>query len=296
MTIQMDEETLAASQDGMQVSSMIELPFPAPYLWVINGDVKLKASGGAQYFGGFSTDAEKLIEAGLPYNQTEPPAGWTREEIIAANGKSIDSFMSRSVIVAPIDFRKSWFWKTPGGIAQRSADYFQGARQHVQALVYLSGKKDGAFVPWGPAVLSAKGFQAKNLLHAFEVWNKATDGQRKKVAPGVPAWFFYLAIGTFGPDRKTEMVGQGSQQSPITPISAYVPDVITPEQVEALFVGNDIAKEMMLTKKDAAEWLKAWGTPTPRGVVPVAGAPIVAETGNALPPEEPPFEEEEVPF
>jgi hypothetical protein len=297
MTIQIDQETLDEFQGTMQTSGTIELPFPVPYIWVINGDLKLKELGGPQAFGGWQVEAEKMLEAGLPYGQTEPPSGYVRKNVLDGKGKQVDSFLTRSVIVAPIDFRKSWFMKTPGGLVQRSADYFEGSRQHAQALVYLAGKKEGVFQPWGPAVLSAKGWQVKNLLKAFESWNKATTTPRQKVAPGVPAWFFYLAIGTFGAEVNTVMVGKGSDTSPITPISAYIPEKITEEQVESLFVGQEVADDMAMLKRDAQEWLHAWGSPTPRGTTQVQPAAILEETGGYA-PEEPQFsgDEPDIPF
>jgi hypothetical protein len=295
MTIQLDDDTLQAFQGTMQTSGSIELPFPVPYIWIINGDPKLKELGGPQAFGGWQVEAEKMLEAGMTYSSNEPPAGFIRKDVTSTDGKVTDSFLTRSVIVAPIDFRKSWFMKTPGGLVQRSADYFEGSRQHAQALVYLAGKKDGVFQPWGPAVLSAKGWQVKNLLKAFESWNKATATARQKVAPGVPAWFFYLAIGTFGTEVNTVMVG-GNAKSPITPIGAYIPDKVTEAQIESLFVGQEVANEMVLLKKDAQEWLHAWGSPTPRGYVQQAPAQIIEE-GQPF-PDEPPFptDETEIPF
>jgi hypothetical protein len=297
MAIQLNDETLEAFQDSMRVAGTIELPFAVPYLWVINGDVKLEAVGGAQYFGGWSTDAQKMIEAGQDYGKDTAPAGWIRQQVISSTGQRVDSFLSRSAIVAPIDFRRSWFWKGDGGLVQRSPDYFQGSRQHVQALVYLAGKSNGSINPWGPAVISAKGFQANNLLKSFETWNKATASIRKQVAPGVPAWFFYLAIGTFGTERHDRMVGPTGKQSGITPIGPYIPETITADQMESLFVGQEIANDMVIIKREAQEWLKAWGTPSPRGPAQASPAAPIIEEAYPVPPEEPPLPDDgDVPF
>lgn len=296
MPISLDTETAAAlNQTSIVASGAIELPFPAPYLWVINGDARLKTTGDARYFGGWATDAEKMAEISLIYGGTESPAGWLREEIVAESNKSLDCYLTRSVLCAPIDLRKSWFVMATGGSVSRSPDYFAGSRQHVQALVWLAGKSaDGKITPWGPAVLSAKGFQAKNLLQSFADWTHQTESLRRKIAPGVPAWCFYLAIGTFGKERKTKMVGASGAQSPITPIGAYIPDHLTEETLESLFVGQEIASEMVRAKQDAAEWLQAWGTPSPK---PAGQAAPQA----ALPPDESDFLDpippgEEIPF
>jgi hypothetical protein len=125
-------------------------------------------------------------------------------------------------------------------------------------MVIKSGDNGNSiYQPWGPAVLSAKGFQVKNLLGSFGAWDKHTSTLRRKIAVGVPAWCFYLAVGTFGKDRHQVMVGSGSQ-SPITPVGAYLPENLSEETLSKLFVGQQVAEAMVQYMDGAADWLSAW--------------------------------------
>ncbi len=157
MTIVLNPDTAAELREGMQVSNAVELPFLAPVFYALNGDQKLRQLGGAQYFGGFAADAAKLLDAWA--DQGAFP-GLVRLDRPVKN-KTIDEFITRALIVAPIGTRSSWFSEGQDGNLTRSADYFPGARMHVQALVMVAHKKDdGTFEPWNAAVLSGKGHQA----------------------------------------------------------------------------------------------------------------------------------------
>jgi hypothetical protein len=107
-------------------------------------------------------------------------------------------------------------------------------------------------------VLTAKGYQARNLLDAFNLWNKATAPIRWKAAPGVPAWCFYLSLGTYGKERHVMNVGKPGAQSPITPITAYIPESFDEELISSLFVGEELAEKMAELQDQAADWLGAW--------------------------------------
>ena len=107
-------------------------------------------------------------------------------------------------------------------------------------------------------MLTAKGYQAKNLLDSFSLWNRSTSKIRGKIAPGIPAWTFYLSVGTYGDKRNQVMVGQGNSQSPITPVGAWVPKEITEPVMESLFVGEDHAEAMAVYLESADEWLHAY--------------------------------------
>lgn len=281
MTIELDKSVSSRLNDGMQLGGGIELPFFAPVIWCMNGDARLKQLGGASYFGGWACKAEDIEAAKQMGNPI--PHGFTLGDITAADGKSFAAYTSRSVLVAPIAVRTAWV--TQAGT--RTAHFVQGGRQHTQAVCYLASK-NGETSPWGPVVLSAKGFQAKNLSGAFSAWSKHTASLRHKIAPDVPAWCFYLAVGTFGNDRKQVMVGKSSQ-SPITPISAYLPDNLTEETMTKLFVGQKIAEAMVQYLDDSKEWLDAWNIKDSASAVPAA-----AGDDGFFPDEQPPMED--IPF
>lgn len=256
MTIELNPNIASRLTEGMEESGGIKLPFYAPYLWTINGNPQLKQLNNAQYFGGWATKMEDMIEFISQYGKKDLPAGFENVEISPKSGQAYDALIARHVIVAPIAMRKSWLSGMDNG-ATRHSEYIKGGRLHVQALVLLASKKDNQYLPFGPVVLSAKGFQAKNLEGAFSDWKRHTAALRRQIAPNIPAWCFYLAIGTFG-EYRTKMVGQKKAQSSITPIGAFLPKNLVAETLEGLFVGPEIASEMADYLEQAGEWLKAW--------------------------------------
>ena len=265
---------------GMRAGETVELPFPVVYVWALNGQASYKSQGGALYYGGWACKTEDL-QGTADQQGLSIPADWKQVTIASRDGGEFEAFTSRSILVAPIGKRLSWLLD-----GKRSADYMEGGRRHLQVLAYMAegrgenGRKQ--FIPWGPVVLTAKGYQARNLLDAFARWEKATAQIRWKVAPGVPAWCFYLALGTFGKERQPVNVGKPGAQSPITPITAFIHERYNDELLTNLFVGNEVASIMSDLQDQAADWLNAWKGSTP------AGPDEFQETG--FPPEE------EIPF
>ncbi len=289
MTIEIPEEIGNRLSEGMAGEGGAQLPFLAPVLWIVNGNLRLKSVGGAQYFGGWATNQEDIDSAAESLGKNIP-AGLTADEMTSKDGKPFSVYTARAVIVAPIAVRTSWTARDGG---MRMHDYFPGARHHGQALVYLASKEGQKYTPWGPAVLSAKGFQVKNLMSAFDVWNKATLGIRRKVAPKVPAWCFYLAIGTFGQEAKQVMVGAASSQSPITPIGPFLPESgVTEELLVRLFVGQEVAAEMADLLEQAQDWLNAWKQDRQGN----NGGGMPADYAGEYPDPVEPGTEEDVPF
>lgn len=263
MSITLDQNLSKKLEDGMHSGDTIELPFPVFYAWSLNGQTGYKSqakSAPALYYGGWAAKSED-VQAVAEQGGMQPPTGWVQAVIDTREGRELSIYAARSVVVAPVGKRESWL--LPDN--RRTPKYTEGARRHVQALAYMA-EKQGAngsakFIPWGPVVLTAKGYQAKNLLNAFTAWEKASSGIRFKIAPGVPAWCFFLALGTFGTERVAENVGKTGAQSPITPITAYIPEKLSDETMESLFVGEDLAGVMAELQDQAREWLDAWKEP-----------------------------------
>jgi len=254
------DPTLARKLDlGMRSSESVELPFPVVYVWALNGQASYKSQGGALYYGGWACKAEDM-QAMTDQQGLSIPADWKLVTIASRDGGEFEAYTNRHVIVAPIGKRESWL--TDG---KRTTEYVEGGRRHLQVLAYMAeargenGSKQ--FVPWGPVILTAKGYQARNLLDAFARWNKATAQLRWRVAPGVPAWCFYLSLGTFGKERQAINVGKPGAQSPITPISAYISERLNDELMANLFVGNEVAALMADLQDQASDWLNAWKEP-----------------------------------
>lgn len=270
--------------EGMGASGKVELPFPVLYAWVLNGQSAYKSQGGALYYGGWACKAEDM-EALAKNAGVFIPENWHPAAIATKDGGEFAAYITRFVVIAPIGKRISWLFND-----RRYPEYTEGGRQHVQVLTIMATKNEkDEYVPWLPAVLTAKGYQARNLLDVFSRWDKATAGLRYRLSPGVPAWCFYLALGTFGKDRAVINVGKSGVQSPITPISVYLPEEMTEDKLAPLFVGNDTVRRMVEYQEQAQEWLKAWRQPSLEQQPATAAA---EENGGFVPenfPEDPLF-------
>jgi len=247
-------------KDGMEHGGSIQLPFAAPFVYVQNGNPQLKAAGGVSYFGGWSTDKDAMDEC-LKETGQELPKYFTAEEMTSSEGKPLSNYASRFVVCAPIAFRESWIKNK-----DRYPEYQEGTRRHVQMIAYLAdswiegekGKRQRLYAPWGPVVLTAKGYQAKNILDAFGAWIHMTKDVRRVIAPEVPAYFFSACLGTFGEEPNFQRVGKGAQTSLITPIELYQPPTMDEAVVRRLFVGEAVYTIMSDCKEQAKDWLVAW--------------------------------------
>lgn len=243
---------------GMDDELGVTLPFPAPLLYVINGMPAYKALNNAQYWGGWGVDAEKMDEA-IQDTSAVFPLSFTEAVNENKDGKEYKIYCTRSVIVAPIGKRFSWV-KQDGKQVVRSTQFFDGARMHIQVLGYMAqkGPEGKGIVPWGPVLLSAKGYQAGNVIEAFRAWKKVSAAARKQFASNLDSEFFYLPVGTFGTERVTETKGKGTAKSSITPLKPYLPQEIDEAYLTRMFVGEEVAATMATCKDEAEPWLAAW--------------------------------------
>jgi hypothetical protein len=269
---------------NLEQRGAITLPFDVVYLWVHNGDSKLEKLGGADYHGGWSgkkAECDSYCESrGLKI-----PAGFTETSKRVTGNVKLELYCSRFVLVAPVGFRESWAIDR-----SRFAEYTPGARHHVQMLVYLyekqqpDPKQPSTYTPWGPVVLSAKGFQANNLIKSLSTWASALDPVRRKICPETPPHFFLRAVGTFGKEPSFAEVGSGSKKSTITPIEVFIPEKVDEVSLSAWFVGADMALVMADLAGQAKTWLAAWNT----GSVAGTTADLSGQAANYdNPPEEP---------
>ena len=257
---ELDAETAAGLSAGMEFGGAVELPFIAPLFWALNGTPQHKAQlampGGAPalYYGGWMCEREDLDEAVQAGGGTALP-GLIPTDFVNREGKELPCYSTRRLILAPIGVRSSWVLR-----GTRSPNYLAGARQHAQVLVLLANSPDEGktYQPWGPAVLTAKGYQAQSILDGLKAWNRHTQAWRSTHAPNTPAWAFYLGLGSFGDAPKTRMVGKSGAQSPITPLEAYLPEKLSDEMMKKLFAGRDTARRMADLARLASEWLHDW--------------------------------------
>jgi hypothetical protein len=254
--IELDSQLARKLEQGMRTGDSTELPFPVVYIWALNGQGSYRSEGGALYYGGWASKSEDLQDAAEAQN-LDLPKDWVPVTISSRDGGEFEAYTARNIIIAPIGKRLSWLHD-----GKRSSAYVEGGRRHLQILAYLAENRgeseEPRFKSWGPVVLTAKGYQARNVLDALARWEKATASIRRKVAPQIPAWCFYLSLGTYEKERQAINVGKPGAQSPITPITAYIPEKLTEKLMEDLFVGSEVANAMSEYHDQASDWLKAW--------------------------------------
>lgn len=231
----------------------VELPFPVAYLWWNSGQADRSQEGsGVRYFGGWAADAQDVEAAGLTLPE------FAREFWTAKDGGSYEVYTRRSVAVAPI--------------AKRFR-FFEG-RGHLHILSLLASLQNKSYLPWGPVVLSAKGYAAMSLESALNTWAKDTAKERREFANNLPAHFFYAPLGTFGRERQQAMAGKKGQQSPYTPVQVWLPENITVETLRKWFVGTETSNLMATLKAEATPWLEAWKQREQAAAVPENGDDI----------------------
>jgi len=253
----MEQSALDNLKDAEASGEGIRLPFPVPYIFVINGDAKMKAVAEktpALYFGGWATDADQmgeLIDAGVI---PEFPKHFVAYEGVSGSN-TWNGLCGRTVTLSVVARRQRWLNKD-GDSSPKFNKETGSTRRHVQilALVYSEGK------PLGYCVVSAKGFQAGNLLGALKEWEIAISKHRKAInATTLPLSAFALTFGTAGDKPNFVSVGSGETRE-ITPIQAIIPEDMSPEKVAKRFVGKVVLQENASRLEMAREWLEAWST------------------------------------
>lgn len=250
--ITLPDDVIDPIKESMEAGGGVQLPFDVCYFWVVNGDARMSQMGGVSYFGGWNGSRDAIDEF-VASTQNVVPASFKAVDRTYEDGKTSTNYETRHLIVAPIAFRQSWM--TDDNL--RHDHYVNGGRQHAQYLAYMMVKEGENYAPWGPVVLSGKGYQARNITDAFSAWEHATKDARRAIAPNVPSYFFALAIGTFGQTPDFKEVG-GKAKAKITPIKPYMPEQITPELMRKLFVGESVAAIMADLRNQAVDWLNAW--------------------------------------
>ena len=234
----------------------VKLPFPALYAFVTNGDPKQKAAAKtapALYYGGFATDAVKAGELVDDGSLPHLPEGWAPFSGVGEKG-DWDGLCVRAITIARIASRAHWINQE----ARQSGPHYDAAkgltRQHLQVLCLLYS----ASKPFGYCVLTAKGFQAKNLMDAFTAWKTAIGKYAKEInASTIPLGGFAITIGTQGEQPDYVSVGKAAT-SKITPIKALIPDDFSAEKLAKRFIGAQNLSANAERLDIAAEWLAAW--------------------------------------
>ncbi len=255
------DEGIAEELSGAMAGDQIVLPFPALYVWWINGDQKLKPRSAdptladiVPWTGGWASTTPEDFESVCSEIYGDLLPGWEQTVLINTNGENFGAYVTRYLSIAIIGQRERW-----EKVERDNADSRQ--RSHTQILGYAGFRdKEKGFLPFGPMVMSAKGLSGKALKDALQEWNRQTAKLRKESAKNLPAWLFYATLGTFGNEPNLRMVGKGSNQSPITPCQIYIAKELDADKLAKVFVGREIALLMSEYRKQAAEWLNAWKT------------------------------------
>ena len=231
-----------AAKDSLRgTSTALPCPYPAPEMYWRNGDstfATVNEIQDARRFGGWGVNKEAMSDLSVP------PDWILFEGLVGkASGETYDAYMTRSVWAAPIVRR--WRWN----------DYTN--RGEVQYLCYMAHIENKVAKPWGMVILSAKSLDTKVLDGLFAKFKSATAEARGNTAPN----FFYHPLGTFGPKPVYETRGKGNKTSQVTPPQLYIPSAgFSPELMQTVFVGKDIAAEIVAAIKNPAliEWAAEW--------------------------------------
>lgn len=247
------QDRLHQAEAGVGVTEG-SLPFDAPLFYVQNGKANMPGDIPALKFGGWATESDKMDTIVQTNKRTMPPQ-LVRGVITTTDGKAVQVYTARSLVVSIATFRTSWISKNG---RERFPEYRDDTRRHVQALAIMAvPEPTGNLGIWGPVVLSAKGFQAKKLLSAMDDWSKHTAVIRAQHAPGVPAFMFYSAIGTFGDQPVFEQVGKGNQRSSITPIVVKQNELTLPI-LQKIYGGEALLDAITKVQEDSKQWVSAW--------------------------------------
>lgn len=261
-----------AFDGNMNDRTAVELPFPCPPFFIVNGDEKLEALKNVQYFGGFACGAEKLQFAAEHWQDIPfPIPAFQKINLAVKGGVKVEVLASRSLIVAPIGIREYSSIKSDTG-RKRVAPFTKGARPGIQALCVLGCRDEQNVIhPWAPVMLTASGYQVNHLKEAFASWRKAIKPLVQKLIPeeGTNSTLnlFWMFVGTFG-ERKQEIVGKGSDSQFITPVTSYIPDDLDEKKVESLYVGYPVAEFMADLSNQSKEWLSVFAKMTQPGQQP----------------------------
>lgn len=253
-----DEVALGQLREAEKTGEGVQLPFPVANFFVYNGDARQKTAAKdcpVLYFGGFAGDAHKITELVDAGDAPAPLAKWYPFEGAGEKG-SWDGVGSRLVTISAITHRARW--TSQDGRSGPNYDAEAGlTRRHLQLLCLLYNDSK----PWSYAVITAKGYQAQNLLGAISAWGKAIAPFRKELnAVALPLSAFALTIGTTGAEPKFVSVGKGNSTSKITPIEAVIPEGLTADMVGKRFIGAQNLRANAEHLDQARDWLAAWKT------------------------------------
>ena len=242
--INVPQEANDSVKGSLETGGGVKLPYPHVFFSFRNGQRVAGKAQGELFYGGFQADQEDLVAYADAVGHREMLDQFTLYEISPRSGNVYNAYMRRSLAIAPIAVRSRWF---------STRENKNVLKTQVAALLGV-GKPLHCV---GAVVVTASGFnQAKNLQSALNDNARMTAGVRREFANSAAPNFFYQFVGTFG-DENFEMVGKGENKSPITPIKSYG-KVETAEQLEQLYVGDDLVNLIVDYKNQSEDWVNDW--------------------------------------
>lgn len=297
MGINIPSKAQNAFDGSMKTKSAVELPFPCPPFYVINGNPELEALNNSLYFGGWACSNNNIKKTLEKWDVPEKIPGMY--EIKRTKGTETYFVQSsRAIAFAPIGMRMYSSMEV-NGQERRVAPFTKGATPGLQALGILGYKDDQKHMQaWSPIMLTVSGYQVNHVQKAIESWRKAITPHVKKLVPDATDSvlnLFWMYLGTFG-DMVQVPAGlpRKDGQKYVTPITSYIPDGLDEKKVENLYVGESIAEWMADLHDQAKDWLTVFSKMQQAAQ---AGGQLAQHQEEVVPFEEPPFPpEDDIPF
>ena len=251
------------------IGSEIKPPFPYIEFNWHNGFAAAEKSGGAKHFGGWQiSDANAASAIGL-FGKVY---GYFGASTMWAKGKGDGEYpaaSSRKIVAVAIATRVKWY---EGNEEKRGSS-------KTQILAYLAEiDKDHKITPYGAALINGGSYHSgKAMQEAFQAWSTYVNQNRSAAALGaIPAWAFWGCFGTFGDKRVTREVGK-TEKNIIVPCQVNYP--AEPMALQNLYIGDDVAREVMDLRAKAKEWIDD-------------GKKKVVKTVEEMPASEQPFDDD----
>jgi hypothetical protein len=219
---------------------------PLPYVemnWH-NGFATSEAKN-AKHFGGWQISEENAGVALGHFGKLYPLFGETEQWMKGKGEGTYPARSTRFITAAPIATRVKWYDGRDG----------KNGSSKTQILVYLCEiDKEKNITPYAPALIHGGSYHAGvAVTAAFQAWSNHINTNREAANIGsVPAWAFWGYFGTFGDKRTTKEVGT-KEKNFIVPCQVNFPK--DPASIRSLYVGDVVAAEIMVLRKQAQAWL-----------------------------------------
>lgn len=267
-----------------------------PFIQWVNGKPNMKKSGGMAYQGGWFMPSTQL--------SIDCPEGWAAEELVHDSGSSTAGYYKRDIAVAVIRVRRRWIIYDKTTTSWPWSQYQEAAKAttegrpsgHLQALSVVKGLES-----LGPVVLTMKGSISRAFMgsrgdegvlgrfNRMVIREANSINARRGVLAKFPYRAFWLAVGPQrdGKDQPvfTE-VGQKPNSSMVTlPAPLGLDAQLQNGDLAKRFVGRELLEQLNAYYVEADAWATAWNQ------VQVAESEF-----SPAAPEEPPFDDENLPF